>query len=596
MPAMRWSQLRKQVEELFADGVKGRVQLHSTGYHHFHDGEGRYWITIDGQEIASVPRWYQWYRRDYADRQDISKELADYVSLFAKGGLGLAMHLYLTMSIDDILRSDNVLIQAIGMLDRRVGKRRLRALKVTASHPLVGLFFGLRCETEGIALADDERMTREVDLRRPAWPHLPSKEEKREKRQKAVARLEDSKKTRKSRPLLSRIRRGDFAEDELDTEVATVLHAGFDRTSDRDGLLAMLRLIESKSKLLKSAVHARGVVALCEHAAEWVRPLDEWSPASHNPNRQFSSLARHLWATYDVPAFMDKAWTQGTALQQGWFKHIGAGENILTADGVPIPLTRKMAHHFMEAPAAHSIEAAFRWGQTTALGGDRRLADAVCETRLARDFRDDAFWLSVLRFFIRNPMLDPAQISPIVDYLWNQRYEPRVVFVERGVARELGPEQPNLAMRGRSVTSLLRAVNEWHRRLGRETSGGRLQWQKSAFRDFEFVEGTEQSQNMKVWRIRELLSSQELIAEGRRMCHCVASYANSCYKRLCSIWSMDVETDEGTEPLVTVELNLQRKEICQVRGKRNRLPTDKENDILRRWALQEKLGTGVLSM
>jgi hypothetical protein len=56
---------------------------------------------------------------------------------------------------------------------------------------------------------------------------------------------------------------------------------------------------------------------------------------------------------------------------------------------------------------------------------------------------------------------------------------------------------------------------------------------------------------------------------------------------------MDVETEEGVEPLVTVEVNHQRNEICQVRGKRNRLPTDKEKDILRRWARQEKLGTAI---
>jgi hypothetical protein len=94
---------------------------------------------------------------------------------------------------------------------------------------------------------------------------------------------------------------------------------------------------------------------------------------------------------------------------------------------------------------------------------------------------------------------------------------------------------------------------------------------------------------MKVWRIRELLSSQELIAEGRRMSHCVASYANSCHKGICSIWSMEVETDFGTEPLLTIEVNHQRKEMCQARGKANRLPTDKEKDILRRWAAKEQL-------
>ena len=38
------------------------------------------------------------------------------------------MESYLLLSIDDILASENVLIRAIGMLDRRLGKRRLRGL------------------------------------------------------------------------------------------------------------------------------------------------------------------------------------------------------------------------------------------------------------------------------------------------------------------------------------------------------------------------------------------------------------------------------------------------------------------------------------
>ncbi|MCD4726658.1 MAG: PcfJ domain-containing protein [Pirellulales bacterium] len=592
---MQWSQLRKRVQDMFADSVKGRVQLRSTGYRKFHDGDGRYWITVDGEEIVNIPHWYQWYMRDYMGQPNLSKEFSDYVSLFAKGGLGLAMNLYLTMSIDDILCSENVLVQAIGMLDRRVGKRRLRTLELKNSHPLVRLFHNLRCEAEGIHIADAQKQIGNLNLRHPVWPNTLSKGEKKEKRRRAAARLDDAKKTRKRRPLLARIHRGEFTKEELDTGISAEIHAGFEQATDRDAFLATLRLIESKSKLLKSATHARGVVELCKDASDWIRPIDQWTPKSHNPDRQFSSLARHLRAVYDVPLFMDKAWLQGTALQQAWFKHIGRGKNIQTAEGLPIPLTKKMAHHFLEAPATYSIEAAFRWGQAIALGGDRWLVDALRETRLVEDFRDNEFWLSVIRFFVRNPMLDPVHINPIIDYIWNQRYEPRIAFVERGVAREVGPEQPNLSMRCRTVASLLRAVDEWHRRLGRETSGGRLQWRKSAFRDFEFIEGSVKSKNMKIWRIRELLGSQELITEGRRMCHCVASYSNSCYKGLCSIWSMDVETDDGIEPLVTVEVNHQRNEICQIRGKRNRLPIDKEKDILQRWALEEKLRTTILA-
>ena len=45
------------------------------------------------------------------------------------------------------------------------------------------------------------------------------------------------------------------------------------------------------------------VVELAKSAADWIRPFDRWAPKSHNPDRQFSSLARHLLAAYDVPLF-----------------------------------------------------------------------------------------------------------------------------------------------------------------------------------------------------------------------------------------------------------------------------------------------------
>jgi hypothetical protein len=596
---MQWSKARKLIEDMFADSVQGRVRLRTTGYHKHHDGEGRYWITVDGREIVSLPHWYgEYFASSYADRQDLPKEFTDYLAMAAAGGLARSIRRYHLMPIDEILSSTDVFVRALGMLDRRLGKRRLRDLDLTDAHPLVRVLHRFRCEAEGMGGVESTEIIRTDHLREPVWPHDPGRAAarriKKEKAARADARLEAAKRTRKLGPFLTKIHRGELTPDHLDNALAREIHAGLEAAADRRALLAILRSIDSRSKLLASAPHARGVIELAKSAADWIRPLERWMPKSHNPDRQFSSLARHLLATYDVPLFMDRAWTHGTALQQEWFKHLGAGRNIRSARGLPVPLTKMMAHCFLQAPGTYSIEAAFRWGQTLALGGDRRLADALRETRLAREFRDEEFWLSVIRFFIRNPMLDPAHVNPIVDYLWNERFEPRVVFVGQGVAREVGPAQPNLSMRGRTAAALLRDVDEWHRRLGREVAGGRLQWKKSTFRDFQFVEGQESSRNMKLWRIRELLSSQELIAEGRRMHHCVASYAASCHGGQSSIWSMELETEAGIEPLLTIELGHGAKDIRQVRGLRNRVATEKEKGIIRRWAVQEKLGVELL--
>jgi hypothetical protein len=134
-----------------------------------HDQQGRAWITIDGEEIVNMPHIFKWlYERDrraaelagvepgmqtwedYASKwRNAEKELRQ-ESVFWQGDLGHAMFGYLQTSIDDILTSDDALVRAIGMLDRRVGKRRLATLSATIDHPLVALLHTFRCDAEGM--------------------------------------------------------------------------------------------------------------------------------------------------------------------------------------------------------------------------------------------------------------------------------------------------------------------------------------------------------------------------------------------------------------------------------------------------------------
>jgi hypothetical protein len=289
---------------------------------------------------------------------------------------------------------------------------------------------------------------------------------------------------------------------------------------------------------------------------------------------------------------MDSVWFQGTCSdalrRQRWFRHIGVGKNIRTAD-VPIPLTKRMAHHFLEAPSDSSVEQALRWGQVIGLGGEARLAKAILATRLADDFEHNEFWTSVIRFFIQHPMLDPAQIGPIIDYLHHQRFVEREEFVAPGVIQRQPPPQPNLSMKGRDPVSLLRQVERWHRQLAYESVDSRMEWPTSGIGNFDWVEGTEGSPSLRRWKIHELLSSKQLVAEGRAMRHCVASYAGSCARRATSIWSLKLENHEGTLRVLTVEVDLRSKLICQARGKHNRVPDTKSKDVLRRWAAKEGL-------
>jgi hypothetical protein len=334
-----------------------------------------------------------------------------------------------------------------------------------------------------------------------------------------------------------------------------------------------------------------GLLALARHSRSWIRSVAEWKPQTHNTRRQFSALARHLFAEWPVPSFMDSVWFLGNGRaavqQQDWFLHVGRGHNIRTAD-LPLAYTKRMAHHFMRAPADLTVEAALRWGQIHGLGGLPRLTRAIIGTWLGTSFGHDEFWVTVLQFFIANPMMDLAHVGPIIDYIEQQRFVSQDVFVAPGVVERRSPAQPNFTMKGRTPASLLRQVAAWHRTLAK-VQQPRADWPPSGIKGFVFVEGAERGGNLKIWSITELLSTKALVAEGRKMKHCVATYAHSCGSGACSIWALEVETSEGRSKILTVEVRNAARLICQARGKCNMLPGEKHRGILRRWAEQAGL-------
>ena len=72
-----------------------------------------------------------------------------------------------------------------------------------------------------------------------------------------------------------------------------------------------------------------GLLAMARHSLGWIRLIGDWKPRTHNARRQFSSLARHLFAEWPVPIFADSAWFLGNGReavrQQEWFLHMGKG-------------------------------------------------------------------------------------------------------------------------------------------------------------------------------------------------------------------------------------------------------------------------------
>src|SRR5580704_7561109 len=116
-------------------------------------------------------------------------------------------------------------------------------------------------------------------------------------------------------------------------------------------------------------------------------------------------------------------------------------------------------------------------------------------------------------------------------------------------------------MRGRTVASILRLVEEWHKQLGQNTTQPSLSWRHSPIGDFRLIEGSESLGNMRVWTITELLTSRALFLEGQAMRHCVATYAERCAHKQTSIWLMQVENQRGKHRVLTIEVDLAKRTV-----------------------------------
>jgi hypothetical protein len=380
---------------------------------------------------------------------------------------------------------------------------------------------------------------------------------------------------------------------------------------DKDEFLKMASFLEKKTKILDEEKNIDVLVSLMSHQDKWVRSWNTWTPKSYNARKQLSAFIRHLVAKYDVPLFMDSVWNSVYHRKlQEWFIWVAQGQNIIKAPDflTYYPMTKKMAHFFMQAPDDYSLEEAWRYGQIKSLGGSDRLIETLKWTPLFRQtsnagkcswpdttqnlwIRNDEaekFFLSLVEFFVKNPMLAMDQVGPIVDYIWDKKYTKKPVELPQG-GRELREEQPNFSMAGRAVDTLLNQVEEWHRKLGKEKKIGYHAWDHWNIHDFELTEGSTENKSHKIWRIRQLLTSNELHSEGKAMKHCVASYSHSCSNESSSIWSLTMEDKTNNYRYMTIEVGKSPYRICQVRGLCNRPPTQKETSIINRWASQEKI-------
>ncbi|MBS7787666.1 hypothetical protein KIH23_10185 [Flavobacterium sp. CYK-55] len=164
---MMWSKIKKNVENHFAERLKGRIQLYTTTYtKDWYAGEiaNRGWITVDGEEVVDFSTLGSFHinRLVYHDTtptncvtlEKIHNERTSGKLIekgeFSKYDLTNCCYAYLEMNIEECLLHESPIINMLAVLDKRLGKRRLLKLNDQNLHPLVRFFLDIRLDSEKI--------------------------------------------------------------------------------------------------------------------------------------------------------------------------------------------------------------------------------------------------------------------------------------------------------------------------------------------------------------------------------------------------------------------------------------------------------------
>lgn len=341
--------------------------------------------------------------------------------------------------------------------------------------------------------------------------------------------------------------------------------------AESKALRELLAVVSSKApRLVESAA-----IAALRQLAElpFVRPPAAWKPKGKGRETLFRGLCSHLLATFPMPPFLWSAFFEADARAFGPFiAHVAKGGSAYTgvkAGLLPVPLTRKMCHDLLQTPADVSFFKALRRTEVRACGGDLRFLGTWMGTQAGRRLHsavDEAFWATVIEWFAKNPMADPNQVGPLVDFIAYRRQQ-----------------DAGFSMKGRGILAMLRAMAEWHGELAEAKIVYGVIFGASGFRPFAIERAARDASGNYVaeaWKVEEILSSRRLAEEGRALSHCVYSYASSVEQGHTSIWSLSLDGQK----LVTIEVRNPARRVVQVRGKFNRAASARESAIIAQWA------------
>lgn len=109
-------------------------------------------------------------------------------------------------------------------------------------------------------------------------------------------------------------------------------------------------------------------------------------------------------------------------------------------------------------------------------------------------------------------------------------------------------------------------------------------WKPILVADFQYVEEQQHAWSHLKWTIRQIVTKEELVDEGKTLSHCVATYADRCAAEETSIWSMKSHGSLSRRRVLTIQVDPTSRTVIYASGLRNCRPTERQRAVIRKWA------------
>jgi hypothetical protein len=351
-------------------------------------------------------------------------------------------------------------------------------------------------------------------------------------------------------------------------------------SSRREPIARLFAVVEERSRLFELRPHRHKLVTYLidvgQRHPQWIREPESWFPENAaQPEPQLRALMKHLFARYRTPRWFEGA----LALKRGrpvrapeldWFVHVGQGGSLRSAPGLDLPLTRRAAHEALQAPATMSPRQALLWGKLRAFGGSSELTRAVFNH--CRFATVDDRMLKLCEKILRCPAFPVARVSQLLD--------------------QVSGRPSRIA--SQSALELLASVERQELQLALERAAKQYVYLSRPWAPLPLASSHREQLAEGVWRVRELLSAAELVEEGVRMRHCVATYVERCMRGEASIWSLELVRNPRETQRVTLRVCVAERTVVEAKRFANAPIDAAERRMIEEWAAVNQLRVGRL--